>query len=72
MSDGLIQARLSAFLEAGVGPVSMIVGSLLTKHLLIGWQHGARWFWDTLVDADLEALMNKALTAYDEEFKDTI
>jgi deoxyribodipyrimidine photo-lyase len=31
----------------------MIVASFLTKHLLIPWQEGARWFWDTLVDADL-------------------
>ncbi len=31
----------------------MVVGSLLTKNLRIHWQHGARWFWDTLVDADL-------------------
>jgi deoxyribodipyrimidine photo-lyase len=23
------------------------------KHLLIAWQEGAAWFWDTLVDADL-------------------
>lgn len=33
--------------------VRMIVGSFLTKHLLQDWQQGARWFWDTLVDADL-------------------
>ena len=33
--------------------VRMIVGSFLTKHLLISWQAGAEWFWDTLVDADL-------------------
>ena len=33
--------------------VRMIVGSFLTKHLLISWQQGARWFWETLVDADL-------------------
>ena len=33
--------------------VRMIVGSLLTKHLRAHWWHGARWFWDTLVDADL-------------------
>jgi deoxyribodipyrimidine photo-lyase len=33
--------------------VRMIVASFLTKHLLIPWQEGARWFWDTLVDADL-------------------
>ncbi|MFO7594307.1 MAG: deoxyribodipyrimidine photo-lyase [Pseudomonadota bacterium] len=33
--------------------VRMIVASLLSKNLLIPWQEGARWFWDTLVDADL-------------------
>lgn len=33
--------------------VRMIVASLLTKNLLIPWQEGADWFWDTLVDADL-------------------
>jgi deoxyribodipyrimidine photo-lyase len=31
----------------------MIVASFLVKHLLIRWQDGAAWFWDTLVDADL-------------------
>ncbi len=31
----------------------MIVASFLTKHLRLHWLHGARWFWDTLVDADL-------------------
>jgi len=33
--------------------VRMVVGSFLVKNLLIGWESGARWFWDTLVDADL-------------------
>lgn len=33
--------------------VRMMVGSFLVKHLLIDWREGARWFWDTLVDADL-------------------
>ena len=33
--------------------VRMIVASFLVKHLLLPWQYGARWFWDTLVDADL-------------------
>jgi deoxyribodipyrimidine photo-lyase len=33
--------------------VRMVVGSFLVKDLLISWQEGARWFWDTLVDADL-------------------
>lgn len=31
----------------------MIVGSFLVKDLLIDWREGAKWFWDTLVDADL-------------------
>jgi deoxyribodipyrimidine photo-lyase len=33
--------------------VRMIVASFLVKDLLISWEEGARWFWDTLVDADL-------------------
>lgn len=33
--------------------VRMIVASFLTKDLRIAWQEGAKWFWDTLVDADL-------------------
>ncbi len=33
--------------------VRMVVGSFLVKDLLLPWQEGARWFWDTLVDADL-------------------
>ncbi|MFO1436552.1 MAG: deoxyribodipyrimidine photo-lyase [Gammaproteobacteria bacterium] len=33
--------------------VRMVVASFLVKHLLLDWRHGARWFWDTLVDADL-------------------
>ncbi len=33
--------------------VRMVVASFLVKHLLIPWQDGERWFWDTLVDADL-------------------
>lgn len=33
--------------------VRMIVASWLTKNLQIHWLAGARWFWDTLVDADL-------------------
>ena len=35
--------------------VRMIVASFLVKHLLQDWRHGARWFWDTLVDADLSS-----------------
>ncbi len=33
--------------------VRMIAASLLVKNLLLPWQDGERWFWDTLVDADL-------------------
>lgn len=33
--------------------VRMITASFLIKDLLIPWQEGAKWFWDTLVDADL-------------------
>ncbi|MCP5153216.1 MAG: deoxyribodipyrimidine photo-lyase [Ectothiorhodospiraceae bacterium] len=33
--------------------VRMNVASFLVKHLLLPWTDGARWFWDTLVDADL-------------------
>lgn len=33
--------------------VRMVVGSFLVKDLLIKWQEGAKWFMDTLVDADL-------------------
>jgi deoxyribodipyrimidine photo-lyase len=33
--------------------VRMIVASFLVKDLLVPWQEGTRWFWDTLVDADL-------------------
>ena len=35
--------------------VRMITASFLVKHLLIDWRRGERWFWDTLVDADLGA-----------------
>jgi len=33
--------------------VRMVVASFLVKNLRIHWLHGARWFWDTLIDADL-------------------
>ncbi|GIX39065.1 MAG: deoxyribodipyrimidine photo-lyase [Silanimonas sp.] len=33
--------------------VRMVVASFLTKNLRYHWRHGARWFWDTLLDADL-------------------
>lgn len=33
--------------------VRMIVGSFLTKHLLLPWQEGAKWFHYTLLDGDI-------------------
>jgi deoxyribodipyrimidine photo-lyase len=33
--------------------VRMVVGSFLVKNLMQHWIHGARWFWDCLLDADL-------------------
>jgi len=33
--------------------VRMIAASFLIKHLMTPWQVGEKWFWDTLVDADL-------------------
>ena len=33
--------------------VRMVAASFLIKHLGIHWLYGERWFWDTLVDADL-------------------
>jgi len=33
--------------------VRMVVASFLTKNLSVHWLEGARWFWDTLVDANL-------------------
>ncbi len=33
--------------------VRMITASFLVKHLLVSWEEGERWFWDTLVDGDL-------------------
>lgn len=31
----------------------LVAASFLVKDLLIRWQEGSKWFWDTLVDADL-------------------
>ena len=33
--------------------VRMVAASFLTKHLRIDWRNGARWFLETLLDADL-------------------
>ena len=54
----LEKAARSAEVAGGWRPsllwaVRMLVASFLTKNLRQHWVTGARWFWDTLVDADL-------------------
>jgi len=51
----IVDAGMRELWHTGVmhNRVRMIVGSYLTKHLRVHWLEGARWFWDTLVDADL-------------------
>ena len=50
----LVDAGMRELWETGSmhNRVRMVVGSLLTKNLLIHWRLGEEWFWDTLVDAD--------------------
>lgn len=51
----LVDAGMRELWATGVmhNRVRMVVGSLLVKNLMQPWQDGSRWFWDTLVDADL-------------------
>ncbi|MES9971878.1 MAG: deoxyribodipyrimidine photo-lyase [Candidatus Thiodiazotropha sp.] len=51
----LVDAGMGELWESGWmhNRVRMVVASFLTKNLGIHWRHGAHWFWDTLVDADL-------------------
>lgn len=51
----IVDAGMRELWRTGVmhNRVRMIAGSYLTKHLRMHWLEGARWFWDTLVDADL-------------------
>jgi deoxyribodipyrimidine photo-lyase len=51
----LIDASMRALWQDGWlhNRLRMITASFLVKHLLIPWQEGEAWFWDTLVDADL-------------------
>jgi deoxyribodipyrimidine photo-lyase len=51
----LVDAGMRELWESGWmhNRVRMVVASFLTKNLGIHWHRGARWFWDTLVDADL-------------------
>ena len=51
----LVDAGMRELYESGWmhNRLRMITASFLTKHLLIPWQEGERWFFDKLVDADL-------------------
>jgi deoxyribodipyrimidine photo-lyase len=51
----MVDAGMRELWQAGYmhNRVRMIVGSFLVKNLRLHWHHGERWFWDTLVDADL-------------------
>jgi deoxyribodipyrimidine photo-lyase len=53
----LVDAGMRQLWETGWmhNRVRMVAASFLVKHLLIPWQAGEAWFWDTLVDADLGA-----------------
>ncbi|HEY0179974.1 MAG TPA: deoxyribodipyrimidine photo-lyase [Dokdonella sp.] len=47
---GLRELRATGWMH---NRVRMVAASFLTKNLRLHWLHGARWFWDTLVDANL-------------------
>jgi deoxyribodipyrimidine photo-lyase len=51
----IIDAGMRQLLKTGWmhNRVRMVAASFLVKDLLIGWEEGAAWFWDKLVDADL-------------------
>ena len=51
----IIDAGMQELWTTGImhNRVRMIVGSLLTKNMNAHWLQGAKWFWETLVDADL-------------------
>lgn len=51
----LVDAGMRQLWQTGTmhNRVRMIAASFLVKHLHVSWQLGSRWFWDTLVDADL-------------------
>lgn len=50
----IVDAGMRALWETGWlhNRLRMIVASFLVKDLMIPWQKGEAWFWDTLVDAD--------------------
>jgi len=53
----IVDAGMRALWDTGWmhNRVRMIAASFLVKDLLIPWQRGEEWFWDTLIDADSAA-----------------
>lgn len=51
----IVDAGMRELWHTGVmhNRVRMVAASFLVKHLLLDWREGERWFWDTLVDADV-------------------
>jgi deoxyribodipyrimidine photo-lyase len=51
----IVDAGMRELMQTGYmhNRIRMVTASFLCKHLLIDWRAGQRWFWDTLVDADL-------------------
>jgi deoxyribodipyrimidine photo-lyase len=51
----IVDAGMRELWQTGImhNRVRMITASFLVKNLLIHWHEGAKWFWDTLLDADL-------------------
>ncbi len=51
----IVDAGMRELWQTGImhNRVRMLVASFLTKNLRLHWRYGARWFWDTLVDANL-------------------
>ena len=47
---GMRELRHTGYMH---GRVRMVVASFLCKHLLVNWRAGERWFWDSLMDADI-------------------
>lgn len=52
---GLVDAGMQQLWQTGWmhNRVRMVAASLLVKNLQVHWKVGERWFWDTLVDADI-------------------
>ncbi|MCG6859223.1 MAG: DNA photolyase family protein [Salaquimonas sp.] len=50
----IVDAGMRQLWETGYmhNRVRMITASFLVKHLMVHWQIGEKWFWDTLIDGD--------------------